>query len=67
MILASRHHTFLESGEVREAREERRSYRGAVGLTVVGILVIALGGELVAEGAGASSWCSGCLVYSSAW
>jgi hypothetical protein len=52
VILASRHHTFLESGEVREAREERRSYRGAVGLTVVGILVIALGGELVVEGAG---------------
>jgi cation:H+ antiporter len=52
LVLASRNHVFLESGEVREAREKRRSYRGAVGLTVVGILVIALGGELVAEGAG---------------
>ena len=52
LVLASRNYTFLESGEVREAWEERRSYRGAVGLTVVGILVIALGGELVAEGAG---------------
>ena len=51
LIVASRNYTFLESEEVREAREKRRSYRGAVGLTVVGVLVIALGGELVAEGA----------------
>ncbi|MBA4115699.1 MAG: hypothetical protein H0X71_04535 [Rubrobacter sp.] len=51
LILASRNHVFLESEEVRESREKRRSYRGAVGLTVVGILVIALEGELVAEGA----------------
>ena len=58
---------FSNPARCSEAREERRSYRGAVGLTVVGILVIALGGELVAEGAGSSSWCSGCLVYSSAW
>lgn len=52
LILASRNYTFLESEEVREAQEKRRSYHGAVGLTVVGILVTALGGELVAEGAG---------------
>jgi cation:H+ antiporter len=51
LVLASRDHVFLESGEVREAREKRRSYRGAVGLTILGLLVIALGGELVTEGA----------------
>lgn len=51
LVLASREHAFLESGEVREAREKRRSYRGAVGLTIIGLLVIALGGELVTEGA----------------
>ena len=51
LLLASRNHVFLESGEVREAREQRRSYRGAVGLTILGLLVIALGGELVTEGA----------------
>ncbi len=51
LVLASRDHVFLESGEVREAREKRHSYRGAVGLTALGLLVIALGGELVAEGA----------------
>src|SRR5215207_5517197 len=51
LVLASRDHVFLESGEVREAREKRRSYRWAVGLTILGLLVIALGGELVTEGA----------------
>ena len=40
------------SEEVREAEEKRRSYKEAVGLSVLGLAVIAVGGELVtgAEG-----------------
>jgi len=36
---------------VREAEEEPRSYPAAVGLTVLGLIVIAVGGELVTRGA----------------
>jgi cation:H+ antiporter len=51
LVRASRDHTFLESEEVREAEEEPRSYPAAVGLTVVGLVVIGVGGELVTRGA----------------
>ena len=51
LVRASREHTFLESEEVREAEEKPRSYLGAVGLTVLGLIVIAVGGELVTRGA----------------
>jgi cation:H+ antiporter len=51
LVHASRDHTFLESEEVREAEEEPRSYPTAVGLTVLGLIVIAVGGELVTRGA----------------
>jgi cation:H+ antiporter len=40
-----------ESEEVREAEEEPRSFPTAIGLTLVGLVVIAVGGELVTEGA----------------
>jgi cation:H+ antiporter len=51
LVRASRDHAFLESEEVREAEEEPRSYLTAVGLTVLGLIVIAVGGELVTRGA----------------
>jgi cation:H+ antiporter len=51
LVVASRHHRFLESEEVLEAEEKRRSYKEAVGLSVLGLAVIAVGGELVTVGA----------------
>lgn len=51
LVWASRDHTFLESEEVREAEEEPRSYSAAVGLTILGLVVIAVGGEMVTRGA----------------
>ena len=51
LVVASRHHSFMESEEVREAEEKRRSYPAALGLTVLGLVVIAAGGELVTVGA----------------
>src|SRR5919107_3066430 len=51
LVVASRHHRFLESEEVREAEEKRRTYPKAVGLSVLGLAVIAVGGELVTVGA----------------
>jgi len=51
LVHASRDHAFLESQEVKEAEEEPRSYTAAIGLTIVGLVVIALGGELVTRGA----------------
>jgi cation:H+ antiporter len=51
LLRASRDHTFLESEEVKEAQEELRSYTAAIWLTIVGLVVIALGGELVTRGA----------------
>ena len=51
MVRTSREHVFFESEEVREAEEKRRSFPGAVGLTVLGLAVIAVGGELVTRGA----------------
>src|SRR5215218_10652253 len=51
LVHASRDHAFLESEEVKEAEEEPRSYTAAIGLTIAGLVVIALGGELVTRGA----------------
>ena len=51
LVRVSRNHHFLESEEVREAEEKRYSYPKAAGLTVLGLIVIAVGGELVTEGA----------------
>ena len=51
LVRVSRNHRFLESEEVREAEEKRYSYPKAAGLTVLGLIVIAVGGELVTEGA----------------
>lgn len=51
LVVASRHHDFLESDEVREAEERRRSLPAALGLTLLGLVVIAVGSELVTEGA----------------
>ncbi len=51
LVWASRDHTFLESEEVREAEDEPRSYPAAVGLTILGLVVIAVGGEMVTRGA----------------
>ena len=51
LVVASRHHSFLESEEVQEAEEKRRSFPQAAGLTVLGLAVIAVGGELVTVGA----------------
>ena len=51
LVHASRDHAFLESEEVKEAEEEPRSCTAAIGLTIVGLVVIALGGELVTRGA----------------
>ncbi len=51
IVRASRGHRFLASPEVEEAREKRRSLLAALGLTALGIVLIGLGGELVALGA----------------
>lgn len=51
LVVASRNHRFLESEEVREAEEKRRSYKEAVGLSILGLVAIAVGGELVTLGA----------------
>ena len=51
LVVVSRHHNFLDSEEVREAEEKRRSFPVAVGLTALGLAVIAVGGEMVTVGA----------------
>ena len=51
LVLRSRGQTFLESEEIEEAREERRPLWLALALTVLGIVLIGIGGELVARGA----------------
>jgi cation:H+ antiporter len=51
LVLASRGHAFMESEEVREASEEKPEWRKALGLTAIGLVAIAIGGELVATGA----------------
>lgn len=51
LVVASRDHAFLESEEVREAGEKRRSLPAAAGLALLGLVVIAAGAELVTRGA----------------
>lgn len=51
VVHVSRHQSFLNSEEVEEALEKRRSFWMALGLTLFGIVVISIGGELVAQGA----------------
>lgn len=51
LVRASRRHRFVDSDEVEEALEKHRGWLAALGLTVVGIVVIGVGGELVATGA----------------
>ncbi len=51
LVLASRRYQSLESDEVGEAIEKRRPWRPALGLTMLGVVVIGAGGELVAAGA----------------
>jgi cation:H+ antiporter len=51
LVAASRGHRFLDTDEVQEAAEKVRGWPAALGLTIIGMLVIAVGGELVATGA----------------
>jgi cation:H+ antiporter len=51
LVRASRGQQFLRSHEVDEAQEEQHSLGAAAALTLLGIVVIAVGGELVAHGA----------------
>jgi cation:H+ antiporter len=51
LIVASRGRVFLESEEVREAIEEKTEWPKAVGMTLLGLVAVALGGDLVATGA----------------
>jgi len=51
LVRAPRDYAFLEPEEIMEAEEETCSYPAAIGLTVVGLVVIAVGGELVTIGA----------------
>jgi cation:H+ antiporter len=51
LLVASRRHRFLDPDAVAEALARPRSGWAALGLTVVGMAVIGVGGELVATGA----------------
>lgn len=51
VVRASRDHPFVDDAELREARETQRTLRSAVAWTLVGLALIAVGGELVATGA----------------
>lgn len=52
LILASRGHHYLDtSDEIEEAREKHRSLPISIAFTVLGIILISIGGELVAQGA----------------
>jgi cation:H+ antiporter len=51
LVRAAQRHRFLEAEEVEEAAEKGRRWPAALGLTIVGLAVISLGGELVATGA----------------
>lgn len=50
-LTVSRQQRFLVSGEVEEAQEKQRPLWMALALTLIGIVVIGIGGELVALGA----------------
>lgn len=51
LVRVSRHQAFLPSSEVAKAQEQQHGLSWAVFLTVLGIVVIGLGGGLVARGA----------------
>lgn len=51
LVIISRHQNFLDKDEVEEALEKQLPLWQAIGLTLVGIVVITVGGELVAVGA----------------
>jgi cation:H+ antiporter len=51
VVRQSRHRTFLLSHEVEEAQAEHHRWPVVVGITLLGLAGLALGGELVAEGA----------------
>ncbi len=51
LVAASRSHRFIDDVELREAAEKQRSLLAVVLTTVIGIALIAAGGELVAYGA----------------
>lgn len=51
LVFASRRRQFLDTEEVEEAREKQRTVRSALALTGVGLVAIAIGGELVTLGA----------------
>ena len=51
LVVVSRRHRFVDSDEVEEALEKHRGWLAALGLTIVGTVVIGVGGELVATGA----------------
>lgn len=51
LVRASRGQTFMRSAEVAKAEEKQRPLWLALTLTLLGIVVISLGGELVARGA----------------
>src|SRR5207253_11018487 len=51
LMIAARRHHFLDPEEVEEALEHPPPWPAALGLTVVGIVVIGIGGDMVATGA----------------
>jgi cation:H+ antiporter len=51
LVSAARRHRFLDDDEIEEAAEKHHSWPTALGLTLVGLVVISVGGELVATGA----------------
>ncbi len=51
LVAAARSHRFLDDDEIEEAVEKHHSWPAALGLTLVGLAVISVGGELVATGA----------------
>jgi cation:H+ antiporter len=51
LIRTARHHRFVEADEIEDAANKPRRWLLAVGLTVFGLVVISVGGELVATGA----------------
>ncbi len=51
IVLVSRTHQFLDSEEVEEGSEKERSFWTSAALAAIGLVAIALGGELVVRGA----------------
>jgi cation:H+ antiporter len=51
VVRAAQQQPFLDADEIEEATEKTHRWPAAVGLTLLGVAVIGLGGELVASGA----------------